>query len=182
MGNRILVTGPTRSGKSEWAEQLALQEGSPVIYVATAQAIPTDREWQTRIETHRQRRPANWQTWEVPEHLADAIATSPPAHCLLVDSLGTWLANCLEEEDTLWHNRVQTLLTTLATTSNQVILVAEETGWGVVPAYPLGRVFRDRLGQLTREIGAIADHTYLVVAGFAVDLTQVGTPVSPTKA
>jgi adenosylcobinamide kinase/adenosylcobinamide-phosphate guanylyltransferase len=56
-------------------------------------------------------------------------------------------------------------------------MVAEETGWGVVPAYPSGRRFRDRLGDLTRQVGAIADDTYLVVAGFAINLTATGTPV-----
>ena len=54
-------------------------------------------------------------------------------------------------------------------------LVAEETGWGVVPSYPTGRLFRDRLGTLTRQIGAIAHATYLVTAGYALNLTDLGT-------
>ena len=62
----ILVTGPARSGKSEWAEDLARQTDQPVIYVATAIALPDDLEWLTRIEKHRQRRPVEWTTRLVP--------------------------------------------------------------------------------------------------------------------
>lgn len=55
--------------------------------------------------------------------------------------------------------------------------MAEETGWGMIPAYPAGRLFRDRLGTLTREIGAIAHATYLVTAGFALNLRDIGIPI-----
>ena len=60
-----------------------------------------------------------------------------------------------------------------------VILVGEETGWGVVPAYPAGRLFRDRLGTLVRQIGAIADNVYLVTGGYALELSVLGTPLPP---
>jgi adenosylcobinamide kinase/adenosylcobinamide-phosphate guanylyltransferase len=59
--------------------------------------------------------------------------------------------------------------------------VGEEVGWGIVPAYPMGRSFRDRLGRLVREIGVIADHVYLVTGGYALDLTQFGTPIGITN-
>ena len=173
----ILVTGPSRSGKSEWAEELAAQVGDPVIYIATSQLDPTDLEWQARVQRHRDRRPQDWITQAVPFNLAQAIHTAPIAHCLLVDSLGTWLANCLDQSEEDWEKTTQSLLASLQSTSNTVILVAEETGWGVVPAYPLGRTFRDRLGHLTRQIGAIADTVYLVTAGYALNLSQLGTPL-----
>lgn len=173
----ILVTGPSRSGKSEWAEDLAAQSGDPVIYVATSQIDPADLEWRSRVQRHRDRRPKDWTTQAVPLHLAEAIATAPADHCLLVDSLGTWLTNCLDQPEEDWKKTTQTLLDSLQSTSNTIILVAEETGWGVVPAYPLGRTFRDRLGHLTRQIGAIADVVYLVTAGYALNLSQLGTPL-----
>ena len=58
-----------------------------------------------------------------------------------------------------------------------IIVVGEETGWGVVPAYPLGRAFRDRMGELLRRVGAISDQVYLVSAGYAVNLKALGTYV-----
>ncbi|MEM9003419.1 MAG: bifunctional adenosylcobinamide kinase/adenosylcobinamide-phosphate guanylyltransferase [Cyanobacteria bacterium P01_F01_bin.86] len=173
----ILVTGPTRSGKSEWAEWLAVQSRQSVVYVATSQRNTDDREWQARIATHCQRRPRNWQTLEVPVDLTAALKNGQAGHCWLVDSLGTWLANCLDQPETAWSETVANLLETIAAFPGTLIFVAEETGWGVVPAYPMGRTFRDRLGALTRQIGAIADATYLVVAGRAVDLNQIGVSV-----
>jgi adenosylcobinamide kinase/adenosylcobinamide-phosphate guanylyltransferase len=56
--------------------------------------------------------------------------------------------------------------------------VGEETGWGVVPAYPLGRTFRDRLGGLIRRLGSVADTVYLVTGGHALNLSQLGVPFS----
>lgn len=175
---RILVTGPARSGKSEWAETLAASSERTVIYVATAQIDPEDREWQSRIQQHQQRRPPDWQTWHIPHQLPDAIHAARSDQCLLVDSLGTWVANGLEQEDAFWEIQVAALLTSLTQASGRVVLVAEETGWGVVPAYPLGRKFRDRLGSVTRQVGAIANPVYLVTAGYALNLRALGMPIS----
>ncbi len=173
----ILVTGPARSGKSEWAEALASQSGKRVTYIATSTLDPDDKDWQARISLHRQRRPQEWRVFEVPEDLTGAIAAATAADCLLIDSLGTWLANLLEQDEETWLQTVAALVDGLGQTPSTVILVSEETGWGVVPAYPVGRQFRDRLGYLTRQVGAMADATYLVVAGYAVNLQPIGTPL-----
>lgn len=173
-GQRILVTGPARSGKSEWAEWLAQQSQQPVTYVATAQTRADDPEWQARIEAHRQRRPPSWRSLEIPLAVSAALAQAQTNECWLVDSLGTWLANHLDQPEIEWKQLLEQTLAAVATFPGTLILVAEETGWGVVPAYPAGRVFRDRLGTLTRRIGAMTDKTYLVVAGYAVDLHAVG--------
>lgn len=177
----ILVTGPSRSGKSEWAEQLAqqlsAQKNQQVVYVATSRLDPKDAEWQARVEKHRVRRPEGWRCVEVPVDLAAAIAFHTPKHCLLIDSLGTWLANCIEQSDEEWERAQSQLLAAIEQTQATVIFVAEETGWGVVPSYEMGRLFRDRLGSLSRKVGAIASETYLVTCGFALPLSQLATPV-----
>ncbi len=174
----ILVTGAARSGKSEWAETLALQRAIAVTYIATAQVDVSDLEWQVRIEQHRLRRPTHWQTREVPHGLAAAIKVAIAPHCLLVDSLGSWVANILEQPEEIWQETKRDLLTSLERTAVDVILVAEETGWGVVPAYPSGRQFRDRLGDLIRQIGAIADIVYLVTGGHVLNLSLLGQPLA----
>jgi adenosylcobinamide kinase / adenosylcobinamide-phosphate guanylyltransferase len=171
----FLVTGAARSGKSEWAETLAARSGKSVIYVATAQTDPSDLEWQNRIRQHQQRRPAEWKTLAVPIDLALTLRQASASDCLLVDSLGTWLTNLLEQEEETWHETMQALLLSLQQASCDIVLVAEETGWGVVPAYPIGRRFRDRLGTLTRRIGAIATVVYLVTGGHVLNLSQLGT-------
>ena len=173
-GHITVVTGPARSGKSEWAEQLATQSDRTVIYVATSQENPEDLEWQARIEQHQARRPSSWKTMHCPHDLASVLLAEPSSHCLLVDSLGTWVANHLDLPDESWQALSLTTEQSLAQASAQIIFVAEETGWGVVPAYPLGRQFRDRLGSLTRRMTMMADEAYLVCAGVAINLKQIG--------
>ncbi len=178
----ILVTGPARSGKSEWAERLATQSadknGQQIVYIATAQKNANDPEWQARIAQHQLRRPSSWQVKEVPMALAAAIhPIHDQTHCLLIDSLGTWLANLIDQPDDEWHMAQQAVIQALGQTAADVIIVAEETGWGVVPAYDLGRRFRDRLGMLSRRIGEIATDVYLVTSGYAICVSDIGIAV-----
>jgi adenosylcobinamide kinase/adenosylcobinamide-phosphate guanylyltransferase len=181
MSQVILVTGAARSGKSEWAEDLAINSGKIVVYVATAIQNPDDPEWQQRIEKHQQRRPQDWITLSVPIELTATLAQSQPNICLLVDSLGTWVANFLENDDLDWENTVSDLLEILPLVAADVIFVAEETGWGVVPAYPIGRKFRDRLGSLVRQLGTICHPVYLVTGGYALNLSILGVPLPSSQ-
>lgn len=173
-----LITGPTRSGKSEFAERLAGQSGRLVVYVATARLAPEDAEWQTRIEVHRRRRPSGWQLIETAQNisLSTVIGAARADQCLLVDSLGTWLAEQLTSSPLPVDSSTE-LLKALTATAADVIVVSEETGWGVVPAYPLGRQFRDELGRLNRRIARQAAAAYLVVSGYALDLKRLGVEI-----
>jgi len=173
-GKVILVLGAASCGKSEWAENLAKASQKPVTYIATAIAHPDDPAWQKKIEKHALRRPQSWSTAEVPTALSAYLTERKGEDCLLIDSLGTWVANGLETEDQDWEETVISLLSNLENASSEVILVGEETGWGVIPAYKSGRLFRDRLGNLTRRIGEIATEVYLVTGGYALPLNQIG--------
>jgi len=177
----ILVTGPARSGKSEWAEILAIESQLAVIYVATAVENSDDQEWQQRIQQHKRRRPQDWVTLEMPYELSAALADAKPNICLLVDSLGTWVANLLEQDELTWQNIVQEFLETVQLVAADMIFVAEETGWGVVPAYPTGRTFRDRLGSLVRQLGGISQEVYLVTGGHVLNLSVLGSPLPSKK-
>ncbi|MBU7584224.1 MAG: bifunctional adenosylcobinamide kinase/adenosylcobinamide-phosphate guanylyltransferase [Nostoc sp. TH1S01] len=177
MGKVILITGAARSGKSEWAEYLAKQSGKQVVYVATATENPADIEWQKRILAHQQRRPQNWLTLAVPIELSATLADAKPHSCLLVDSLGTWVTNFLDQDEVSWQNTVAEFLDTVQLVAADMLFVAEEVGWGVVPAYPIGRQFRDRLGSLVRQLGTVCDTVYLVAAGHVLNLSVLGTPL-----
>jgi len=181
LGKVILVTGPARSGKSEWAETLAMQSGKAVVYIATANDNPDDQEWQKRIEKHQNRRPQDWVTLCVPIELSATLADAKPNTCLLVDSLGTWVANFLEQDDLIWENVLAELLETVQLVAADMLFVAEETGWGVVPAYPIGRTFRDRLGSLVRQLGLISETVYLVTGGHVLNLSVLGSPLPNTE-
>ena len=90
-----VITGPTRSGKSRFAESLATRTKRPVVYVATAERDPKDAEWSARIADHRARRPAHWTTIETAVDdvdLATLVAEASIESVVLIESLGTWLA------------------------------------------------------------------------------------------
>ncbi|PZD71521.1 Bifunctional adenosylcobalamin biosynthesis protein CobP [Acaryochloris thomasi RCC1774] len=153
-----------------------------MVYVATSSGNDQDAEWQRRLRSHQIRRPQTWKTLEIPIALPTALDQATLGTCLLIDSLGTWLANVLEQENEHWQQTSEALIYSLNHSPATVILVAEETGWGVIPAYPSGRLFRDRLGTLVRQIGNIADAVYLVGAGYALNLKVLGTPVPASDA
>jgi adenosyl cobinamide kinase/adenosyl cobinamide phosphate guanylyltransferase len=187
-----LILGPVRSGKSARAQALAQAGGKHVFFAATAADDPGDAEMRERIARHRRERPAGWTTVETAGPGATPLETvlreAPSDACVLVDALGTWLAaellawpdfsaaDALAAEAAL-DARGEALALALAAMRADAILVGEETGWGVVPPTPLGRVFRDVLGRLNQRIAAQADRVELVVAGFAVDLAAIGRPV-----
>jgi adenosylcobinamide kinase/adenosylcobinamide-phosphate guanylyltransferase len=149
--------------------------------VATAVENSDDQEWQQRIQQHKRRRPQDWVTLEMPYELSAALADAKPNICLLVDSLGTWVANFLEQDELTWQNIVQEFLETVQLVAADMIFVAEETGWGVVPAYPTGRTFRDRLGSLVRQLGGISQEVYLVTGGHVLNLSVLGSPLPSKK-
>jgi adenosylcobinamide kinase/adenosylcobinamide-phosphate guanylyltransferase len=172
-----LVIGAASSGKSEWAELLARRSTQQVIYIATGMHDPEDPQWQAKIQQHKERRPGNWLDLEVPIDLVRAITelqSTNSNNYLLIDSLGTWLANLLECDQEQWSAIEQDLLAAIANSKLDITLVAEEVGWGVVPAYELGRIFRDRLGGLVRKVGMISDRVFLVVGGHAIDIKLLG--------
>jgi adenosylcobinamide kinase/adenosylcobinamide-phosphate guanylyltransferase len=176
----VFITGPVRSGKSRFAERLALERGGDVTYVATARVDPDDREWVERIAHHARRRPAHWRLIETAAHGApslEAIAREAgQAQTLVVDSFGTWLAAMMTPEaDALeLERRANSAIEALIAARAYAIVVGEEVGWGIVPEYPAGRMFRDVLGRAQQRLAAGSSLSYLAVAGFAIDLRATG--------
>lgn len=189
MGRIVLVTGGARSGKSVFAETLAARHGERVAYVATATA--GDAEMADRIARHRARRPAAWSTLEAPlDILARLAALDAEVEVVLVDCLAVWAANRLltlgEPAEDGWWDRVGALervlteelglvVTTARDASWELIVVTNEVGFGVVPPTELGRAYRDLLGRLNQVVAARANDVFLVVAGFAVEITRLAT-------
>lgn len=174
-----LVSGPASGGKSRWAEHLATASGLKVVYLATGPDLPHDSAWQERLERHRRRRPAAWCCREVGGELATALAQLAPGQVALVDSLGTWVAAHLDSGEGAWQQRTAELLEALHRCSAPVLLVVEETGWGVVPASAAGGLFRRRLGELQQQLGERAGAAWLVLQGRALDLHRLGLPLPP---
>jgi adenosylcobinamide kinase/adenosylcobinamide-phosphate guanylyltransferase len=163
-----LVLGGVRSGKSRFALEQA-EAFARVAFVATA--IPSDAEMAEKIRRHQSERPKHWETVEEPLDLGKAIETAGPrADLVLVDCLTIFAANLLEETHERASSHIDQLLAALKKTPASVVLVSNEVGSGVVPAYPAGRQFRDLLGELNQRVAAIADTVVLLVAGLPLAL------------
>ncbi len=172
----VLVTGPSRGGKSRWAEYLVAQH-SPISYVATSDQRPNDSGWQERLRLHRERRPSEWDLIESGADLSTALNTIPPSHTVLVDALGAFTAWHLDTSSVDWMELEAELIHSLQARQRPVVVVIEETGWGVVPATAIGGRFRDRQGRLAQRLETIASASWLVVQGRALDLHALGYSV-----
>lgn len=175
-----LILGGARSGKSSYAQRLAAERSQmddDVLYVATAEA--GDDEMRERIDAHRSERPAGWRTLEAPRGVGPAIAAQLPAGVVLLDCL-TLLANNvivqLPEPVTeaaatgALRAEVQGLLRVQAASPAEWIMISNEVGLGLVPPYPLGRVYRDALGRINQELAAAADEVLFMVSGLPLKL------------
>ena len=186
-GSLVLVTGGVRSGKSTFAEKLAAESGKKVIYLATARV--EDDEMRERVARHRSRRPANMRTVEEP--LEPHLVLEKEGHSdtlILIDCLTLLLSNHILH-DLDQHGAVrqgedifadETLMKTAADRTlgyvlkftetagrcpADLVVVTNEVGMGVVPDYPLGRVFRDLSGRANQVLAAAADQVWMVVCG-----------------
>ncbi len=179
-GELILILGGARSGKSAYAERLARERGGAVLFIATATA--GDDDMARRIAAHRAGRPVAWRTIEAPEGIAARVAAAnDAAPTIILDCLTLLTANILlahegAGEDAIARAldaEIDALLARIVSDSTTWIVVSNEVGMGLVPPYPLGRVYRDLLGRLNARVAARADHAYLLVAGLPLDLKRL---------
>lgn len=175
MSRITLFTGGARSGKSRRAEQYAARLGRPVTYLATAE--PRDDEMRERIAAHRASRPAAWPTLEAPLAAARAIDELEPGSVVLLDCLSLLVSNLLLAHEhapqPAVDREVAALLAVARARDLSLIVVTNEVGLGVVPAYPLGRLYRDLLGRANQQVAAAAEEIYLVVCGIPVELGEL---------
>jgi len=176
-----LILGGARSGKSDYAEKLAAQMGRRVLYIATAEI--GDDEMAQRIAAHRLARPADWQTLEAPRRVGAALAEiKTPPEALLLDCLTLLVSNillALENEpqpaiETAVQAELEAILTAQARLNVPLIVVSNEVGLGLVPPYPLGRVYRDVLGRANQYMAARAQRVIFMVAGLPMVIKDEG--------
>ena len=173
----ILVIGGARSGKSHYAQELALQSSQPVLFVATAEA--GDEEMRQRIEEHQEARPATWSTLEVATHVGSQILKKiDKSQTVIVDCI-TLLVNNIFSQHTdpigepidtpLIEKKVMAEVNELVDCINQAnvsfIIVTNEVGLGLVPDKRMGRLYRDLLGRANQILAQHVDEICLMVAG-----------------
>jgi adenosylcobinamide kinase/adenosylcobinamide-phosphate guanylyltransferase len=161
-----LVLGGARSGKSRFAEGLAVRAAGPRTYIATAEAV--DEEMRERIARHRaQRAGAGWTTIEAPIDPVSAIRRAQGF--VLLDCVTVWLGNLMHHERDL-SGAVADLCATLGQVLNPVVLVSNEVGLSVVPENAMARRFRDEQGFANQRLADVAGEVYFVAAGLPLKL------------
>jgi adenosylcobinamide kinase/adenosylcobinamide-phosphate guanylyltransferase len=166
----LFLLGGARSGKSALAVRLAREHGGRVVFVATAE--PRDDEMRARIQAHRAERPSEWQTVEEPIEVRETIDRAPADALVVVDCLTLWTSNLLDSGHAADEIETEALATavTAAARAALVVAVSNEVGLGIVPAMPLGRLYRDMLGRTNAHFAAAAERSALVVAGRVLEL------------
>jgi adenosylcobinamide kinase/adenosylcobinamide-phosphate guanylyltransferase len=180
MGRLIFILGGARSGKSTYAQRLAKRSSRYVTFIATAQA--GDDEMSVRITKHRADRPAEWTTLEIQQSVAAYLRAQPTQAVLyLLDCMTLLVANILfqytegeisdeQRAADAVNTEVEELLAYVRSNKADWIVVSNEVGLGLVPPYPLGRIYRDLLGIANQRLAAEADEVYMLMAGIPVPI------------
>jgi adenosylcobinamide kinase/adenosylcobinamide-phosphate guanylyltransferase len=180
----ILLIGGAGSGKSRFAQELALKLGGEVLFVATA--TPGDEEMLKRIDQHKKKRPPAWRTLEVTTGVGKKIAEKiGGARVVIVDCITLLVNNIFSQysdqagEPTdipLIEKRLDAEIEELIGCTRQLeahfIIVSNEVGLGLVPPNQLGRLYRDLLAKANQKLAEAAEEVYLMVAG-------IGVPIKP---
>ena len=174
----------------------AAGRGTPTVtYLATSEA--NDPEMVARVAAHRAARETTWVTHECPLEVGAAVRAAAVGSIFLLDCVTFWVSNLLfaagglggtepeglgnfdktfiaPEVEAAVATRVGAaldhLLAALGETGSTMIAVSNEVGFGVVPEYPIARLYRDELGRANRRLGDAAERVYLLVAGIPVEL------------
>ncbi|MDD2922837.1 MAG: bifunctional adenosylcobinamide kinase/adenosylcobinamide-phosphate guanylyltransferase [Anaerolineales bacterium] len=175
MSNLTLILGGARSGKSDYAESLARETNQPVLFIATATV--SDDEMRERIEHHRAARPQEWQTLEAPMNIAAELESKISQlwnGVILLDCVTLLVSNILLSlpEDSSFEtvmqkvkDEIDALIAAQERIGGEWIVVSNEVGLGLVPPYPLGRIYRDALGRANQMLARAAGHVTFMVAG-----------------
>jgi adenosylcobinamide kinase/adenosylcobinamide-phosphate guanylyltransferase len=176
----ILVTGGARSGKSSYAEELCKNIGKDICYIATAKSIDSDME--DRIKKHRASRPDDWATIEKYssfEHLSDNEIFKT-RDTFILDCVTIMITNIMFDKDIDYDTctndvldaverdilyEFTKLINLMKASEKNLIMVTNEVGTGLVPAYRLGSIFRDIAGRMNQFLASQSDEVYMTVCG-----------------
>lgn len=194
MGELVFITGGARSGKSNFAEKLAVErlktehavdgQQNNVLYIATAVAF--DDEMKLRIQKHKERRPAKWVTVEAYRDLDKVIETNIEGKSVvLLDCVTVMITNLMVERNLDWNRVGAEELYSIETEIDSEIkkfidvaknkealfaAVSNEIGMGLVPEYAMSRLFRDIAGRVNQQFANAADEVFFCISGIPMKI------------
>jgi adenosylcobinamide kinase/adenosylcobinamide-phosphate guanylyltransferase len=164
-----LITGGERSGKSSYAQNLALELSDAPIYVATARKW--DDDFQNRIDRHQQERDERWTNIEKEKQLSEIDFSEKVA---LIDCVTLWLTNFFVDHKydvTLSLEDAKKEFMAMANQDNATfIIVTNEIGMGVHAETHIGRKFTELQGWMNQFLASNADEVVLMVSGIPVKI------------
>lgn len=182
-GRLVMVTGGSRSGKSEFAEQYVLHYSPKCDYIATAEIL--DPEMAERVRLHQERRAnGRWVNHEAPYEAERVFAAlGKETQAVLFDCLTIYMANLLYgkqapqgeflERCEVVLAEIDRLLAAARSCGKLVVFVTNEVGCGIVPDNQMAREYRDLAGWVNQRVAQAADSVFYCVAGQAVDMKKL---------
>ena len=164
-----LITGGERSGKSGYAQSLALQLTNNPIYVATARKW--DSDFQNRIDRHQKDRDERWTNIEEEKYLSKIDFSGKVA---LIDCVTLWLTNFFVDHknnvDLSLEEAKKEFLLLAEQKNTSIIIVTNEIGMGVHASTEIGRKFTELQGWMNQFFASKADEVVLMVSGIPVKI------------
>lgn len=165
----IMVTGGQRSGKSLFAEGLALKMSEHPVYLATA--VVADDEMRNRVAVHQTRRREHWRNIEETLRLSETAIG--PCDTVLVDCLTLWATNwffhCDCDVDKALE-RMKCEIDALSKMDATFIVVTNEIGLGGICENKMQRQFTDLQGLINQYVAGISSEVYFSISGIPVKI------------
>ena len=165
----VLITGGQRSGKSQYAERLALSLSDKPVYLATAHIW--DEEFQQRVIRHQQRRGLEWTNIEEEKQLSRHDLRG---RVVVVDCITLWCTNFFFEEQDVSRalDKLKAEFDRLTAQDATLIFVTNEIGWGGVSDNAVQRQFTDLQGWMNQYVAQRADEVIMMVSGIPVTIKK----------
>ena len=163
-----LITGGQRSGKSRYAQELALSLSPNPVYLATSRIW--DEEHRKRIERHQLERGSEWINLEEEKELSKCVLAGK---VVVIDCVTLWATNFffdLQSDVEKSLNALQSEFDKLTTQEAQFIFVTNEIGMGEVSQNEIQRRFTDLQGWINQYIASKADNVYLMISGISMKI------------
>ncbi len=170
----ILITGGQRSGKSTYAENLALSISNNPVYIATAHIW--DEDFSQRVEKHQQKRGSEWTNIEE-EYNLNTVKIE--GRCAVIDCVTLWLTNLIQphlsNKDGILDmqslkERAKQQIDEFTAQDATFIFVTNEIGCGGTSSNATQRKFTDLQGWMNQYIAKKADEVIMLVSGIPIQI------------
>lgn len=166
MGRITLVLGGARSGKSNFAQNMAKKNKGKCAFIATCQ--PLDSEMKKRVLIHKKSRPKHWATFEKHQNIYELLKEiGSKFDVIIIDCLTLLISNLILNgfKEAIIRDKINKTLSELKKIKAESIIVSNEVGLGIVPENKLARDFRDIAGRMNQLTAAKSDNVYFLISG-----------------